>query len=239
MPVANQASQARGGHQTPARSPLEAGSVHEVVCIAQRVAGCARRVPLALGTELVVVGVKDMHARASRRATDTERRIELRAMSTTKCGNGAAAASSRAASVDACRRAADSDGPTAKLQTETVTIVKSECISRARSYVAFMPKAARSAQRPRLHRLHTVAPPHSQPWERKPSLSAAAAFGLRNVTYALSSGLQSGFTWAAQDCTTATRWLVAAWTVLSRGARATWPMCRNDDNSTLRGPSRL
>ena len=109
-------------------------------------------------------------------------------------------------------------------------------------YVAFMPKAAvaaRSAQRPRLRRLHTVAPPHSQPWERKPSLSAAAAFGLRNVTYALSSGLQSGFTWAAQDCTTATRWLVVAWTVLSWGARATWPMCRNDDISTLCGPSRL
>jgi hypothetical protein len=63
--------------------------------------------------------------------------------------------------------------------------------------------------------------------------------GLRNATFALNSELQSGLAWAAQDCTTATIRLAAVRTARSREAQTTWPMCQNEDNSALRGPSML
>jgi hypothetical protein len=50
---------------------------------------------------------------------------------------------------------------------------------------------------------------------------------------------EEGDAWSFKDRATATRRLAAAWTARSRGAQATWPMCHNDDNSALRGPSKL
>ena len=108
--------------------------------------------------------------------------------------------------------------------------------------LGFMPKATvakRTSQRACRLGLHTVAPSPSQPWERRASLPEAMGLGLRNATCALSCELQSGLAWAAQDCTTATRRLAAVRTTRSREAQTTWPMCQNEDNSALRGPSML
>ena len=65
--------------------------------------------------------------------------------------------------------------------------------------LGFMPKATvakRASQRACRLGLHTVAPPPSQPWERRASLSEAMGLGLRNATCALSSELQSGDAWS-------------------------------------------
>ena len=59
----------------------------------------------------------------------------------------------------------------------------------------FMPKATvakRASQRTHRLGLHTVAPPPSQPWERRAALSEAMGLGLRDATCALSSELQTG-----------------------------------------------
>ena len=64
--------------------------------------------------------------------------------------------------------------------------------------LGFMPKATvakLASQRARRLGLHTVAPPPSQPWERRASLSEAMGLGLRYATCALSSELQSGEAW--------------------------------------------
>ena len=108
--------------------------------------------------------------------------------------------------------------------------------------LGFMPKATvakRTSQRACRLGLHTVAPPPSQPLERRASLPEATGLGLRNQTCTLSPGLGLGLVRAGQDCTTATRRLAAARTARSRGAQATGPVCQNHDNLALRGPSML
>ena len=52
-------------------------------------------------------------------------------------------------------------------------------------------------------------------------------------------GLAVGSCLLLQDYATVTRRLAAARTARSKGAQATWPMCQNEDNSALRGPSML
>ena len=61
--------------------------------------------------------------------------------------------------------------------------------------LGFTPKAMiakRTSQRACRLGLHIVAPPHSQPLERRATLPEAMGLGLRNATCALNSELQSG-----------------------------------------------
>ena len=78
--------------------------------------------------------------------------------------------------------------------------------------------AKRTSQRACRLGLHTVAPPPSQPLERRASLPEAIRLGLRNQTCTLSPGLGLGLVRAGQDCTTAMRRPAAARTERSRGA---------------------
>ena len=64
---------------------------------------------------------------------------------------------------------------------------------------AFMPDAAvarQTAQRAHRLGLHAVDPPRSQPWERTRPRPSGMAFGLRNASPLLSSGLVIGDAWA-------------------------------------------
>jgi hypothetical protein len=69
--------------------------------------------------------------------------------------------------------------------------------------------------------------------------SERVATPLRGTSCTSGFGYVTGSCLLLQDYATVTRRLAAARTARSKGAQATWPMCQNDDNSALRGPSRL
>ena len=86
-----------------------------------------------------------------------------------------------------------------------------------------------TANRPPLHTLAQAVEDARGVWRRRCAARLARA----------ASGIVTGSCLLLQDYATVTRRLAAARTARSKGAQATWPMCQNDDNSALRGPSRL
>ena len=99
--------------------------------------------------------------------------------------------------------------------------------------------ASRLPQSGRHDRVHSDPPAASHPRTGGRRRSRRVATPLRGTISTCGFGLGVGSCLLLQDYATVTRRLAAARTARSKGAQATWPMCQNDDNSALRGPSRL
>ena len=99
--------------------------------------------------------------------------------------------------------------------------------------------ASRLPQSGRHDRVHSDPPAASHPRTGGRRRSRRVATPLRGTISTCGFGYVTCSCLLLQDYATVTRRLAAARTARSKGAQATWPMCQNDDNSALRGPSRL
>ena len=99
--------------------------------------------------------------------------------------------------------------------------------------------ASRLPQSGRHDRVHSDPPAASHPRTGDRRRTRRVATPLRDMISTCGFGLGVGSCLLLHDYATVTRRLAAARTARSKGAQATWPMCQNDDNSALRGPSRL
>ena len=99
--------------------------------------------------------------------------------------------------------------------------------------------ASRLPQSGRHDRVHSEPPAASHPRTGGRRRSRRVATPLRGTISTCGFGYVTCSCLLLQDYATVTRRLAAARTARSKGAQATWPMCQNDDNSALSGPSRL
>ena len=98
---------------------------------------------------------------------------------------------------------------------------------------------SRLPQSGRHDRVHSDPPAASHPRTGGRRRLPHAATPLVGTSCTSGFGLAVGSCLLLQDYATVTRRLAAARTARSKGAQATWPMCQNEDNSALRGPSML
>ena len=99
--------------------------------------------------------------------------------------------------------------------------------------------ASRLPQSGRHDRVHSDPPAASHPRTGGRRRSRRVATPLRGTISTCGFGYVTCSCLLLQDYATVTRRLAAARTARSKGAQATWPMCQNEDNSALRGPSML
>ena len=99
--------------------------------------------------------------------------------------------------------------------------------------------ASRLPQSGRHDSVHSEPPAASHPRTGGRRRSRRVATPLRGTISTCGFGYVTCSCLLLQDYATVTRRLAAARTARSKGAQATWPMCQNEDNSALRGPSML